>query len=62
MRVFRNVDIKKVSCSCVGSDRCIEMQQRTSSAERAERAMPGEKEVEDVSKWIFDWDPEEGSK
>ena len=34
-------------------DRCIEMQSR--SAERAAKAMKGE-HVEDVSKWIFQWD------
>mmetsp|Transcript_60591 Transcript_60591/g.70889 ORF Transcript_60591/g.70889 Transcript_60591/m.70889 type:complete len:486 (-) Transcript_60591:197-1654(-) len=33
--------------------RCIEMQTR--SAERAAKAMKGE-QVEDVSKWIFEWD------
>jgi len=33
--------------------RCLEMQKR--SAERAAKAMKGEK-VEDVSKWIFQWD------
>ena len=34
-------------------DRCIEMQTR--SAERAAKAMKGE-QVEDVSKWIFQWE------
>eukprot|EP00986_Skeletonema_menzelii_P004742 scaffold1658_cov160-Skeletonema_menzelii.AAC.2 len=34
-------------------DRCIEMQAR--SAERAAKAMKGE-QVEDVSKWIFQWE------
>ena len=34
--------------------RCIEMQKR--SAERAERAMKGEQGLEDVSKWIHEWD------
>ena len=34
-------------------DRCIEMQSR--SAERAAKAMKGE-QVEDVSKWIFQWE------
>jgi len=34
--------------------RCVEMQKR--SAERAERAMKGEKGLEDVSKWIHRWD------
>jgi 2-polyprenyl-6-methoxyphenol hydroxylase-like FAD-dependent oxidoreductase len=35
-------------------DRCEEMQRR--SAERAAKAMKGE-QVEDVSKWIFQWKP-----
>ena len=34
--------------------RCIEMQKR--SAERAEKAMKGEQGLEDVSKWIHEWD------
>jgi len=34
--------------------RCVEMQRR--SAERAAKAMRGEKDLEDVSKWIHSWD------
>jgi len=35
--------------------RCMEMQRR--SAERAAKAMRGEKELEDVSKWVHAWKP-----
>jgi len=44
--------LKRYSEHRVG--RCIEMQKR--SAERAEKAMKGEKDLEDVSKWISQWD------
>ena len=36
-------------------DRCIEMQRR--SEERAAKAMKGDNQAEDVSKWIYDWEP-----
>jgi len=35
--------------------RCMEMQRR--SEERAAKAMRGEKELEDVSKWVYAWEP-----
>jgi len=35
--------------------RCMEMQRR--SEERAAKAMRGEKELEDVSKWVHAWEP-----
>lgn len=35
--------------------RCMEMQRR--SEERAVKAMRGEKELEDVSKWVYAWEP-----
>ena len=35
-------------------ERCREMQQR--SADRAAKAMKGQENIEDVSKWIFAWD------
>lgn len=38
-------------------DRCVEMQKR--SAERAAKAMKGEKDLEDVSAWIHRWDVED---
>jgi len=36
-------------------DRCIEMQRR--SEERAAKAMKGDNQAENVSKWIYDWEP-----
>jgi len=53
----RNNDVAKAlqDYSDKRTGRCMEMQRR--SEERATKAMRGEKELEDVSKWVHAWKP-----